>query len=87
MTEPGAGSDLQGIRTRAERHGAHYVVNGSKTFITNGCLAGPVLLAVKTDATLGGKGISILILETQNLPGYSVGRVLDKIGSARPGHE
>ncbi len=80
MTEPGAGSDLQGIRTRAERHGAHYVVNGSKTFITNGCLAGLVLLVVKTDATLGAKGISILILETQNLPGYSVGRVLDKIG-------
>ena len=80
MTEPGAGSDLQGIRTRAERHGAHYVVNGSKTFITNGYLAGLILLVAKTDATLGAKGISILIVETQNLPGYSVGRVLDKIG-------
>ena len=80
MTEPGAGSDLQGIRTRAERHGAHYVVNGSKTFITNGYLAGLVLLVVKTDATLGAKGTSILIIETQDLPGYSVGRVLDKIG-------
>jgi acyl-CoA dehydrogenase len=80
MTEPGAGSDLQGIRTRAERHGAHYVVNGSKTFITNGYLAGLVLAVVKTDATLGAKGTSILIIETQHLPGYSVGRVLDKIG-------
>ncbi len=80
MTEPGAGSDLQGIRTRAERHGAHYIVNGSKTFITNGYLAGLVLLVVKTDATLGAKGTSILIVETQDLAGYSVGRVLDKIG-------
>ena len=80
MTEPGAGSDLQGIRTRAERHGAHYIVNGSKTFITNGYLAGLVLLVVKTDATLGAKGTSILIIETQDLAGYSVGRVLDKIG-------
>jgi acyl-CoA dehydrogenase len=80
MTEPGAGSDLQGIRTRAERRGNDYEVNGSKIFITNGYLAGLVLLVVKTDATLGAKGTSILILETQDLGGYRVGRFLDKIG-------
>jgi acyl-CoA dehydrogenase len=80
MTEPGAGSDLQGIRTRAERHGSEYRVNGSKIFITNGYLAGLVLLVVKTDATLGAKGTSILIVETKDLPGYRVGRFLDKIG-------
>jgi acyl-CoA dehydrogenase len=80
MTEPGAGSDLQGIRTRAERTGGDYIVNGSKIFITNGFLAGLVLLVVKTDATLGAKGTSILILETRDLPGYRVGRFLDKVG-------
>jgi acyl-CoA dehydrogenase len=80
MTEPAAGSDLQGIRTRAERSGDHYLVNGSKIFITNGFLAGLVLLVVKTDVTKGAKGTSILILETQNLAGYRVGRFLDKVG-------
>jgi acyl-CoA dehydrogenase len=80
MTEPGAGSDLQAIRTRAERSGDDYVVNGSKIFITNGFLAGLVLLVVKTDASLGAKGISILIVETRDLAGYRVGRFLDKIG-------
>ena len=80
MTEPGAGSDLQGIRTRAERHGAHYVINGSKIFITNGYLAGLVMLVVKTDTTLGAKGTSILLVETHDLPGYRVGRFLDKVG-------
>jgi acyl-CoA dehydrogenase len=80
MTEPGAGSDLQGIRTRAERTGDDYVVNGSKIFITNGFLAGLVLLVVKTDAALGAKGTSILIVETRDLAGYRVGRFLDKVG-------
>jgi acyl-CoA dehydrogenase len=82
MTEPGAGSDLQGMRTRATllADRTHYVVNGSKTFITNGYLAGLVLLCVKTDPTQGARGTSILIVETANLPGYKVGRVLDKIG-------
>ena len=80
MTEPGAGSDLQGIRTRAERVGDEYVINGSKIFITNGYLAGLVLVVVKTDVTLGAKGTSILIVETRDLPGYRVGRFLDKIG-------
>ena len=80
MSEPGAGSDLQAIRTRAERRGDEYLVNGSKIFITNGYLAGLVLLVVKTDPTLGAKGTSLLIVETKDLPGYRVGRILDKIG-------
>ena len=82
MTEPGAGSDLQGIRTRAVRasDSDDYIVNGSKTFITNGFLAGLVLLVVKTDPTQGARGTSILIVETAGLSGYRVGRLLDKIG-------
>jgi acyl-CoA dehydrogenase len=80
MTEPAAGSDLQGIRTRAVKEGEHYVVNGSKTFISNGFLAGLVLLVVKTDPTLGARGTSILIVETADCEGYRVGRVLDKVG-------
>ncbi|MBD8050036.1 acyl-CoA dehydrogenase family protein [Limnohabitans radicicola] len=80
MTEPGTGSDLQGIRTRAERTDSGYLINGSKTFISNGFLAGVVLVVVKTDPGLGAKGTSILIVETENCPGYRVGRVLDKIG-------
>ncbi|HUA87932.1 MAG TPA: acyl-CoA dehydrogenase family protein [Steroidobacteraceae bacterium] len=80
MTEPGAGSDLQGIRTRAVRAGGDYVVDGSKTFITNGYLAGLVLLVVKTDPAQGARGTSILIVETANLAGYRVGAFLDKIG-------
>jgi acyl-CoA dehydrogenase len=80
MTEPGTGSDLQGIRTRAERTDSGYVINGSKTFISNGFLAGVVLVVVKTDPAQGAKGTSILIVETANCPGFRVGRVLDKIG-------
>jgi len=80
MTEPGAGSDLQGVRTRAERDGGEYVIHGSKTFITNGHLAGVVLVVCKTDPAQGAKGMSILIVETQDCPGYSGGRILDKIG-------
>jgi acyl-CoA dehydrogenase len=80
MTEPGAGSDLQGVRTRAERQGDHYVINGSKTFISNGYLAGLVLVVAKTDPAQKAKGTSILIVETADRPGYQVGRVLDKIG-------
>ena len=80
MTEPGAGSDLQGVRTRAERRGDKYVINGSKTFITNGFLAGLVLVVAKTDPTQGARGTSILIVETKGAAGYRVGRVLDKIG-------
>ena len=85
MTEPGAGSDLQGIRTRADKRSGpdgqpHYVINGSKTFITNGFLAGVVLVVCKTDAAQGARGTSILIVETEDCPGYRVGRVLDKLG-------
>ncbi|AOZ03265.1 acyl-CoA dehydrogenase [Cupriavidus sp. USMAHM13] len=80
MTEPGAGSDLQGVRTRAERQGDGYVINGAKTFITNGYLAGLVLVVAKTDPAQKAKGMSILIVETEDRPGYQVGKVLDKIG-------
>lgn len=80
MTEPGAGSDLQGVRMRAERQGDHYVLNGSKTFITNGLLAGLVLVVARTDASPGARGMSILIVETDNCAGYRVGRLLDKLG-------
>ena len=72
MSEPGAGSDLQGIRTRAIRDGDHYVVSGSKTFITNGLLADLVCVVVKTDPAAGGKGISLLMVETAGLPGFAV---------------
>ena len=80
MSEPGAGSDLQGIRTRAERSGDDYLISGSKTFITNGYLAGLVVLVAKTDPSQGSKGISLLLIETRELPGYRVGRLLEKIG-------
>lgn len=80
MTEPGAGSDLQGIRAHAKKDGENYVLNGSKTFISNGYLAGVVLVVAKTDTSLGAKGMSILIVETESKKGYQVGRVLDKIG-------
>jgi acyl-CoA dehydrogenase len=80
MTEPSAGSDLQGIRTRAVRDGDDYVINGSKIFITNGSLAGLLMLVVRTDPNERKRGLSILMVETANLPGYRVGRVLDKMG-------
>lgn len=80
MTEPGAGSDLQGVRTRAERQGDHYLINGTKTFISNGYLAGLVLVVAKTDPAQKARGTSILIVETGGTPGYRVGRLLDKIG-------
>jgi acyl-CoA dehydrogenase len=80
MSEPDAGSDLQAVRTRAERTADGYVLNGSKTFISNGYLAGLVLVVCKTDPTLGARGTSILIVEPGNSPGYRVGKVLDKIG-------
>ena len=80
MTEPGAGSDLQGVKTRAQRAGDEYVVNGSKTFISNGLHAGLVGVVARTDPTKGSKGISIIMVETADRAGYRVGRVLDKIG-------
>jgi len=81
MSEPGAGSDLQGIQTMARRDGDHYVINGSKTFITNGGHASLVCLAAKTDAKVAGvKGISLIMVETKGLAGYRVGRSLEKVG-------
>jgi acyl-CoA dehydrogenase len=80
MTEPGTGSDLQAVRTRARRTAEGYVINGSKTFITNGYLAGLVLVVARVGDEPGARGISILLVETQDCPGYRVGRVLDKIG-------
>jgi acyl-CoA dehydrogenase len=76
MTEPGGGSDLQAIRTRADRDGDWYVVNGSKTFITNGGQADLVILAVKTGTAQGAAGISLLVCDG----GFTRGRLLDKIG-------
>jgi acyl-CoA dehydrogenase len=81
MSEPAAGSDLQGIKTTARREGDEYVINGSKTFVTNGWNAGLVCLAVKTDArVVGMRGISLLMVEPKGLPGYQVGRSLEKVG-------
>jgi acyl-CoA dehydrogenase len=80
MTEPGAGSDLKGIRTRAVRDGDHYVINGSKIFITNGGSAELLMLVVRTDPNDRSRGLSILMVETPGLQGYRVGRVLDKMG-------
>jgi acyl-CoA dehydrogenase len=80
MTEPGAGSDLQSIRTSAIREGDNYVINGSKTFITNGASADLVGLVCKTDPSQRAKGMSIILVETAGLQGYSVGKLLDKMG-------
>jgi acyl-CoA dehydrogenase len=80
MTEPGAGSDLKGVRTRAERRGDKYVINGSKTYISNALNMGVLLLVAKTDPEAGSKGISLILIEPHGTPGFSVGRVLDKIG-------
>jgi len=79
MTEPGAGSDLAGIRTTAQRHGDVYVVNGSKTFITNGIISDLVIVAVKTDPSARHRGMSLLVLE-RGMPGFDRGRNLDKLG-------
>jgi acyl-CoA dehydrogenase len=79
MSEPGAGSDLQGIKTSATLDGDSYLINGSKTFITNGQNAGVVVLATKTDPKAGAKGTTLFTLDT-SLPGFKRGRNLDKIG-------
>jgi len=80
MTEPGAGTDLQRIKTIAVRDGDHYVINGAKTFITNGYHADLIVVAVKTDPTAKAKGVSLVVLETKDLPGFRRGKLLDKIG-------
>ncbi len=79
MTEPGAGSDLQGIRTSAVDKGDHYVLNGSKTFISNGILSDLVIVVARTDADAGHQGISLLVVE-RGMDGFERGRNLDKIG-------
>lgn len=80
MSEPGAGSDLKGIRTSAVRTADGYKVNGSKTFISNGYLADLVVVVVKTDADAGARGVSLLLMETKDNPGFRVGRILEKVG-------
>ena len=79
MTEPGAGSDLQGIRTTAIRDGDYWVLNGAKTFITNGINAELVIVVARTDPQAGSRGISLLVVE-RGMPGFTRGRKLDKIG-------
>ena len=79
MTEPGAGSDLQGVKTTAVRDGDHYVINGSKTFITNGFLSDLVIVVAKTDPAGGAKGTSLIVVEA-GTPGFSKGRKLKKVG-------
>ncbi len=80
MTEPEAGSDLQAIKTRAVRDGDDYIVSGSKTFISNGYHADLICLAAKTETGQGAHGVSLIMIETQGLPGYRVGRILEKLG-------
>jgi acyl-CoA dehydrogenase len=79
MTEPGAGSDLQGIRTTAVDAGDHYVLNGQKTFISNGILADLVVVVARTDPEAGHQGISLLVVE-RGMEGFERGRNLDKVG-------
>ncbi len=81
MTEPGAGSDLQGIRTTAVRDGDAWVLNGQKTFITNGINADLVIVFAKTDPDAGSRGFSLFVVERDD-PGFSRGRKLDKVGLA-----
>jgi acyl-CoA dehydrogenase len=81
ITEPDAGSDLQAIKTSARKDGDHYVINGSKTFISNGSQASLLCLAVRTDPSASAmRALSLLVLETRDLSGYHVGRPFKKIG-------
>lgn len=79
MTEPGAGSDLQGIRTSARRDGDHWVIDGAKTFISNGIVADWVVVVARTDPDAGSRSFSLFLVET-GTPGFTRGRQLDKIG-------
>ncbi|WP_448119587.1 acyl-CoA dehydrogenase family protein [Pseudomonas serbica] len=81
MTEPGTGSDLQAIRTRAVKQGHQYIINGAKTFITNGQLCDMVAVVAKTNPEGGSKGLSIFLVDTR-LPGFRRGKTLDKLGWA-----
>jgi acyl-CoA dehydrogenase len=80
MTEPGTGSDLQGVRTTARKSGNGYVLNGSKTFITNGQHADLIIVVAKTDPKQGAKGVSLMVVETADAPGFRRGRKLKKLG-------
>ncbi|MET7772159.1 acyl-CoA dehydrogenase family protein [Nocardia sp. NPDC005366] len=81
MTEPGTGSDLQNIKTRAVREGDEYVITGSKIFITNGWLCDGIIIAAKTDPTKGAAGVSLIFAEvSDDTPGFTRGRILNKIG-------
>ncbi|MGA7486424.1 MAG: acyl-CoA dehydrogenase family protein [Xanthobacteraceae bacterium] len=80
MSEPDAGSDLQGVCTTAKRSGNGYVLNGSKTFITNGQHANLVIVVAKTDVNAGAKGVSLMVVETESAPGFRRGRKLKKLG-------
>jgi len=80
MSEPGAGSDLKSVRTTAMRDGGDYVLNGSKTFITNGLHADLICVVAKTDPSAGARGVSLLMVETRDLPGFRRGRLLEKLG-------
>jgi acyl-CoA dehydrogenase len=80
MTEPGTGSDLQSITTKAIRTGDTYVVNGAKTFITNGYQAGLIIVAAKTNPAEKAAGVSLVVVETEGAEGFRRGRVLDKVG-------
>jgi acyl-CoA dehydrogenase len=80
MSEPGTGSDLQGVRTGAKRSGNGYVLDGSKTFITNGQHANLIVVVAKTDPKQGAKGISLMVVESDDAPGFRRGRKLDKLG-------
>ncbi|MFI6952888.1 acyl-CoA dehydrogenase family protein [Nocardia sp. NPDC050408] len=81
MTEPGTGSDLQNIKTRAVREGDEYVITGSKIFITNGWLCDGILIAAKTDPSKGAAGVSLIFAEVgDDTPGFKRGRILNKIG-------
>ncbi len=82
MTEPGAGSDLQGIKTTAKKDGDAYLLNGQKTFITNGQTANLICLVAKTDAIQGARGVSLIFVETDNAVGFERGRNLHKLGQA-----
>ena len=80
MSEPGTGSDLQGVRTSAKKSGNGYVLNGSKTFITNGQHANLIIVVAKTDPAAGAKGTSLMVVETDDAPGFRRGRKLSKLG-------
>jgi acyl-CoA dehydrogenase len=80
MSEPGTGSDLQGVKTSAKKSGNGYALNGSKTFITNGQHANLIVVVAKTDASAGHKGISLMVVETDDAPGFRRGRKLNKLG-------